>query len=43
MAGFDLKFMPEFDGSTPIVVKVEKVEIICCLIRVKGVKHIILL
>ena len=38
---FDLKLIPEFDGSTPVLDWVEKVELHCLLSGVKSIEHVI--
>ena len=38
---FDLKLIPEFDGSIPVLVWVEKVELHCLLSGVKSIEHVI--
>ena len=38
---FDLKLIPEFDGSTSVLDWVEKVELHCLLSGVKGIEHVI--
>ena len=38
---FDLKLIPEFNGSTPVLDWVEKVELHCLLSGVKSIEHVI--
>ena len=38
---FDLKLIPEFNGSTPVPHWVEKVELHCLLSGVKSIEHVI--
>lgn len=38
---FDLKLIPEFDGSTPVELWLEEVKLICHLNGVKRVEHVI--
>ena len=38
---FDLKLIPEFNGSTPVLDWVEKVELHCLLSGIKSIEHVI--
>ena len=38
---FDLELIPEFNGSTPVLDRVEKVELHCLLSGVKSIEHVI--
>ena len=38
---FDLKLILEFDGSTPVLDWVEKVELHCLLSDIKSIEHVI--
>ena len=40
---FDLKLIPEFDGSTSVLDWVQKVELHCLLSGVKSIEHVITL